>query len=94
VVEVIDFSRGRPTHVIGRDLTPAQRDEAVARAQSRIGEWGYSLGGWNCEHFATWCVTGVAFSQQVADVIAYLIGLLKALVAGVFVRLTLQAFAE
>jgi hypothetical protein len=39
----------------------------VQRALSRVGERGYSLTGWNCEHFAAWCATGVAASQQVVD---------------------------
>jgi hypothetical protein len=30
-----------------------------------VGERRYSLSGNNCEHFASWCATGVAISQQV-----------------------------
>ncbi len=37
---------------------------AVCRARSRIGEAEYSLAFQNCEHFATWCVTGTARSKQ------------------------------
>ena len=32
---------------------------------SRVGERRYSLSGNNCEHFANWCATGIAVSQQV-----------------------------
>ena len=41
----------------------------VARARRRLGYRGYDLIDWNCEHFATWCVTGTAFSKQVHDVL-------------------------
>jgi hypothetical protein len=41
-------------------------DEVVARAKSRLGEEGYDLIWNNCEHFATECVTGEGFSDQVA----------------------------
>lgn len=40
----------------------------VYRAQSRLGENGYSLYGNNCEHFARWCKTGDHKSEQVKDV--------------------------
>lgn len=37
----------------------------VARARRRIGEKSYDLLENNCEHFALWCKTGIAESQQV-----------------------------
>jgi uncharacterized protein YycO len=74
-----DFARGRPTRVISRPMTGAERDQAVQRALSRVGERGYSLTGWNCEHFASWCATGIAASQQVAACLAWLAGLARAL---------------
>ncbi len=40
-------------------------DDAVARAESMLGRAGYDLVFDNCEHFATWCVTGVHSSEQV-----------------------------
>jgi hypothetical protein len=83
IVSYGDFARGRPTKVISRDLTDTDRQLAVQRALSRVGEPGYSVTGWNCEHFATWCATGVATSKQVADCLAALAALLKAaLIAG------------
>lgn len=39
--------------------------EIVERAKARLGEANYDLFGWNCEHFAMWCATGVARSLQV-----------------------------
>ena len=39
----------------------------VARAESRLGEDKYSLLFNNCEHFATWCKTGISDSKQVRD---------------------------
>jgi hypothetical protein len=46
---------------------PAQ--EIVKRARSKIGSADYNLFGNNCEHFATWCVTGDAHSTQVQTVV-------------------------
>lgn len=37
----------------------------VSRAMSRLAERGYHLALKNCEHFARWCKTGEARSQQV-----------------------------
>jgi hypothetical protein len=34
------------------------------RARSRLGEAKYHLGFNNCEHFATWCKTGVHASES------------------------------
>lgn len=40
-------------------------DTTIARAESRIGEKDYHLIVNNCEHFATWCCTGIRSSDQV-----------------------------
>jgi hypothetical protein len=40
-------------------------DEAVARAESMLGRADYDLSRNNCEHFVSWCITGVRSSQQV-----------------------------
>jgi hypothetical protein len=37
----------------------------IQRAESRLGEVEYGIFENNCEHFATWCVTGEANSAQV-----------------------------
>jgi hypothetical protein len=39
----------------------------VQRAESRLGENKYNLVFNNCEHFATWCKTGMSLSQQVKE---------------------------
>ncbi|WP_373479327.1 lecithin retinol acyltransferase family protein [Geminocystis sp.] len=44
-------------------------DVTVKRAFSRLGENQYNLLFNNCEHFATWCKTGVSESQQIKDFI-------------------------
>ncbi|HXN62480.1 MAG TPA: lecithin retinol acyltransferase family protein [Acidimicrobiales bacterium] len=43
-------------------------DQTVARAMSLLGRGGYDLAFNNCEHFATWCVTGRHDSEQVTAV--------------------------
>ena len=51
-----------------RDYTTCYiADSVVQRARSRIGEQKYNLLFNNCEHFATWCKTGVASSRQVRE---------------------------
>jgi hypothetical protein len=47
-------------------------DVVLHRAESRLGERKYNLLFNNCEHFATWCKTGVNYSQQVVDFIPML----------------------
>lgn len=39
--------------------------QAAERARSMLGQSGYDLFANNCEHFATWCVTGEHSSAQV-----------------------------
>jgi len=41
---------------------------AVARAESMLGRSGYDLFANNCEHFATWCVTGQHSSTQMENI--------------------------
>jgi len=95
VVPFADFSRGAPAYVSNPDAGPAERAEAVRRATSRIGERSYSLSGNNCEHFATWCATGVAVSYQVIEFFQALARAVFAAV-GLFlaVSLTQAALAE
>ncbi len=40
-------------------------DSTLSRATGRLGETGYHLVFNNCEHFARWCATGSAASDQV-----------------------------
>lgn len=43
------------------------REEIVKRAMSRLGEDDYSVIFNNCEHFASWCVTGIETCYQLGD---------------------------
>ena len=62
------FSRGNPVYVAeygnGFGYIP---DVVVERAKSRLGEREYNLLFNNCEHFVSWCKTGVSDSKQVKD---------------------------
>jgi hypothetical protein len=64
-----DFARGAAAwvRVYGRRLDP---EETVRRAQSLVGATGYHLISKNCEHLASWCVTGAPESRQVERVCA------------------------
>lgn len=44
-------------------------DIVVHRAESRLGERKYNLLFNNCEHFATWCKTGISDSKQIREFI-------------------------
>ena len=52
--------------------TSIQRQQAINRAYSRLGE-KYSLFGFNCEHFANWVQKGKENSFQVTIAISILI---------------------
>lgn len=43
-------------------------EETVRRAMKAIGKRGYSLMNNNCEHWARWCRTGDAYSEQVSNI--------------------------
>jgi len=61
-----EFSQGRTVQT--RDYATSYiADTVVSRARSRIGERKYDLLFNNCEHFATWCKTGVSSSRQVRE---------------------------
>ena len=64
-----DFASGGTVwvRVYGQRLDP---DETVRRAESMLGGTGYHLVSNNCEHLASWCVTGTAESRQVERVSA------------------------
>ena len=46
-------------------------EEIVHRAQACLGEDDYNLFFNNCEHFACWCVTGKARSEQVQAIMRH-----------------------
>ncbi len=62
------FSRGNPIYVAeyseGFGYIP---DVVVERAKSRLGEQDYNLLFNNCEHFTSWCKTGIDDSKQVRN---------------------------
>ncbi|MBE9125626.1 lecithin retinol acyltransferase family protein [Coleofasciculus sp. LEGE 07081] len=62
------FARGGKIY-IKRFPTSFIPDVVVHRAGSRLGERKYNLLYNNCEHFATWCKTGVNESQQIRNFI-------------------------
>lgn len=73
-----EFRRGDAVSVVPYD--PASRfppEEVVRRAESyldrTVGPDGYDLLQHNCEHFASWCVTGHYASEQVRRA-AHLLG--------------------
>lgn len=68
-----NFANGGAVEVVAREMTMAERDAAVGRARSRIGEHAYNPLSWNCEHYATWCATGVAESWQAIQWLGYLV---------------------
>ncbi len=57
-IEVLSF----PKKVKENDVF--SMDETCSRAKSQIGRGDYSLSNNNCQHFALWCKTGLAFSGQ------------------------------
>ncbi len=62
-VPLVEFAQGASirTRAYGTSYSP---EAIVARAASMIGRSGYDLFSNNCEHFATWCVTGKHNSAQ------------------------------
>jgi uncharacterized protein YycO len=98
LVPFADFSRGQPTQVTNPEDGAAERAETVHRAMSRVGERRYDIASNNCEHFATWCATGVAISHQVIAFAQMIASLIKAAAITLAAVLALSAaeaaFAE
>ena len=65
---VFEFTNGLPIHFIdyGPSFAPQQ---ILSRARSQIGK-PYRLFSSNCQHFTSWCATGVPKSQQIATGLA------------------------
>lgn len=59
-----DFSLGQEFGVVSHPSAVFTNAEIVERAQSRIGEDGYSLFANNCEHFCHWAIYGDHASPQ------------------------------
>ncbi|MCP3966165.1 MAG: hypothetical protein GY750_04335 [Lentisphaerae bacterium] len=69
------FAQGRSMHLIKHRHRKFGILEAIKRAKSRIGEHEYHLPSNNCEHFANWCIEGIAVSRQVDKVSTYITGI-------------------
>ncbi len=65
------FSQHKPIYVRAYEVRYIP-ETVIQRAESRLGEHQYNLLLNNCEHFATWCVTGVSDSRQVRDFVPVL----------------------
>ncbi|MGC9524526.1 MAG: lecithin retinol acyltransferase family protein [Limnospira sp.] len=65
------FSRGQRIYIRSYPFRYIA-DTAILRAESRLGERKYNLLFNNCEHFATWCITGVSDSRQIRNFIPVL----------------------
>ncbi|MEA5508247.1 lecithin retinol acyltransferase family protein [Crocosphaera sp. UHCC 0190] len=64
------FTRGNPIYLRQYpDSFCFIADVVVSRAKSRLGEKKYNLLFNNCEHFATWCKTGMSYSKQIESFI-------------------------
>ncbi|MGB3533026.1 MAG: lecithin retinol acyltransferase family protein [Microcoleaceae cyanobacterium] len=68
---VTTFSRNNPVYVRQYPVRYIA-DTTIQRAESRLGENQYNLLFNNCEHFATWCVTGISDSRQIRDFVPLL----------------------
>lgn len=65
------FSRGQKIYIRQYPIRYIA-DTVINRAESRLGENQYNLLFNNCEHFATWCMTGESKSQQIENFIPLL----------------------
>ena len=65
---LVAFAQGRTIRTV-RHRSTATPEDVMARAFSLLGKADYHLFFNNCEHFASWCVTGRARSRQVKRVI-------------------------
>jgi hypothetical protein len=64
----LTFSKGNPVYLKQYPLDFCFiPDVVVYRAKTRLGEQKYNLLFNNCEHFATWCKTGISNSKQIRD---------------------------
>jgi hypothetical protein len=71
ITPTMEFTQGARFHVVHHE-SRLSVEEAVHRARSRVGENNYRFIDSNCEHFATWSVTGLHNSEQVLAVVGIL----------------------
>ena len=68
-----EFAKGESVRVVQQPPAAFPAEEVARRAEEHIGRDGYSPVTDNCEHFTTWCATGVCHSRQI-DIIAARVG--------------------
>lgn len=73
-VTMQEFTRHAELRTV-KDACFYDPDTVVKRAESRLGETGYSAFANNCEHFARWCTTGIGESRQVERTLAVASGI-------------------
>lgn len=78
-VDLQEFSGGKKILIKPHPNRKFSYEEAVERAESRLGENAYSLFGNNCEHFVEWCIEGKYSSDQVDRSVALSTGATTAL---------------
>ncbi|PVD22496.1 hypothetical protein C0Q70_18310 [Pomacea canaliculata] len=66
-MDVAGEDKAKCRNYLDREAKCYDPDEIVRRAESKLGEMGYHVCEKNCEHFATWCRYGVAWSDQVSQ---------------------------
>lgn len=66
---VEEFAAGEEVEIVPDPPARFPPDEIVARALRHVGRDGYCPVVDNCEHFATWCVTGERRSRQIEAVV-------------------------
>ena len=59
--------RREMSRLAGREwqIASFEPDSVIARAESKLGRSDFDVVLNNCEHFATWCKTGISDSEQV-----------------------------
>lgn len=77
-----EFSSGKKILVKNHSDRAHLRRKTVRRAFMRLGENKYNIAWNNCEHFASWCISGNHASEQVDDALMALLFVASNLGAG------------
>lgn len=81
------FARGRGIEVVGYDGLHFHRDITAYLAEKSIGREDFGIFRNNCEHFASWCKTGLMESRQSQSVVNWATVGSLAFTGGLWVRL-------
>ena len=65
---ILVATRGREISLIAEPVSSEHAAQIIARAESMVGDPKYNFLSDNCQHFASWCFTGIAESYQLRDV--------------------------